>query len=73
MGSPFAFLTGLVVLIAFAILEVGFDAFIFAVEVHESIKRAKAFIAFAAAFCYNNIRPEKYSSQNAFLCSLPKL
>jgi hypothetical protein len=28
----------------------GFNAFIFAVKVHESIKRAKAFIAFAAAF-----------------------
>ena len=73
VGSPFAFLTRIALLVAFTVLQVGFNIFILTVKIDESIKGAKAFIAFAAAFCYNNIRPEKYSSQNAFLCSLPKL
>jgi hypothetical protein len=50
MCSPFTFLAGFVVFIALTILEVCFNVFIFAVEVHKSIKRAKAFIAFAATF-----------------------
>ncbi len=50
VGSPFAFLTRFVVFVAFAVLQVRFDTFILAVKVHEGIKRAKAFVAFAAAF-----------------------
>ena len=48
--SPFAFFTRIALLVAFAVLQVGFNIFILTVKIDESIKGAKAFIAFAATF-----------------------
>jgi hypothetical protein len=48
--SPFAFLTRIALLVAFTVLQMGFNVFILTIKIDESIKGAKAFIAFAATF-----------------------